>query len=874
MEYDGTVLWADALSGFMNHDVWCEDITGDGADEILVANADGAMYCLDRLGQLQWRFAPVNGGSLPPMYAVCVVCASDGTPYVVCGGFDKNIYYLSATGALVKTIESSAYSQEKPWGDGVIPPIHVHTANFLRKIPQPDGSDVLIVHGTISQMQAQGSLYQFKPLAERPFRITPVSAPSVIGDLRVCDPDGDGNYEVLLGTSGLNDQAAVRFNPVVGEMREYPLSRIGGFGYRVTRVETVPDGRSFQYLLLCGTHVVLVPPSFDPKNATAVEGIPCRQAFNDIWKDAVTGKIILASDQSGGSCIHILDPANSDWKRAYANLTPSGKIAKILANTAAVRAQLQSFRRPSWERDPLPVYLMSESVPAAVEPLVNDIKAHYASPVFLNGFYTREAENWDRTCLENDEYREKRDRRRRYTMPSEEAVNLIRSKCQDQPGIAFWGGHGNAPFMFSRETLEKAIAVADGKKTVLIYPELEQYDNDFAWVMENHFYPLASYCQKRNAYLYVRSKHTFWQSIVYLPLWSRLLSGEFADVFVPAMEETTDKSMELSVAARMGIWASGAVNQWGARCARDNTSFDRQRQFSHQTLPNHFLRQMVYNVSCGARYIDNFPVDQSYMSLLWELIAKGALYVPKRSEIVSFSPVHLSMKTPDERYLNEGNNVKWLTFYDEKAEVSNPMVFGRLNGSWPGAPVTEWDFSRYAAGVKERRLNFLPPYENGLVLITPPQAGVFADTSAPRGKLTDHLHPLYRNITKEYITDGRDYYSADGKETFAAQDYYRIVEADIKAAATRIPLTVSGNVAWVAATSAPRHIRLTLVDSGYINPGGKTAVVAFHTVTPVALTDILTDERIAIENGETSSVPVPCGLFRFLDVEVEGKPWR
>jgi len=41
LEYDGTVLWKSVLSGFMNQDLWCEDITVDGCDEILVANADG-----------------------------------------------------------------------------------------------------------------------------------------------------------------------------------------------------------------------------------------------------------------------------------------------------------------------------------------------------------------------------------------------------------------------------------------------------------------------------------------------------------------------------------------------------------------------------------------------------------------------------------------------------------------------------------------------------------------------------------------------------------------------------------------------------------------------------------------------------------------
>jgi hypothetical protein len=80
---------------------------------------------------------------------------------------------------------------------------------------------------------------------------------------------------------------------------------------------------------------------------------------------------------------------------------------------------------------------------------------------------------------------------------------------------------------------------------------------------------------------------------------------------------------------------------------------------------------------------------------------------------------------------------------------------------------------------------------------------------------------------------------------------------------------VAGNVAWVAAESAPKHIRLTLVDSGYINPGDKTAVITFHTVTPVAVTDILTSERFTVDSGKVARVRVPCGLFRFIDVQFQ-----
>mgnify|MGYP000577888267 CR=1 FL=1 len=46
----GKILWKNALSGFMNHDVWVRDLDNDGSDEILTANADGSTvnetYCL------------------------------------------------------------------------------------------------------------------------------------------------------------------------------------------------------------------------------------------------------------------------------------------------------------------------------------------------------------------------------------------------------------------------------------------------------------------------------------------------------------------------------------------------------------------------------------------------------------------------------------------------------------------------------------------------------------------------------------------------------------------------------------------------------------------------------------------------------------
>ncbi|MDZ8120500.1 hypothetical protein [Pontiella agarivorans] len=869
---NGSIGWKNKLSGFMNRDVWCADITGDASDEILAANADGSIYCLDSDGKLLWSFKPSDA----PMNAVTVI-HKDRTPYVVCGGFDMNLYYLTVDGKLIKTIDSKVYSKEKPWGKSYKsrPEDFKHVANFIRPLKRQDGSEVLLVHGVIWSNSAGGHFYCFEPLEEKPFNQLKKSAGGV-GDLKTADLDGDGNEEILYGaTSMIQDAHVSSFDIDKAKNHTFKISslrrEIDGFGYRVAQPELIRENGEDKLFVLFGSRILLMPTDLnaDPKKTEVLSN---RFAYNDLWKPDDKNLIILASAQSGGSCIHIINLDSKYWKTAYENLVPPGNITEILEQTAQAREQLKSYTKPEWETDRPVVTFMTESRKGSGGPYIEAIeKSGYPSPVFLGGKHLPRVENVDRSDFHPD-YQTKRDRRKKYVLSEKEMTKELTDCFAGIPGIAYWGGHGNDPFQTSLQTQKNVFDYAkkQNKKVVTIYPELEQHDAAFAWVMEHHFYPMAAYAQKTGAAkIFVRTKHAFWNGIVYMPFWAGLISGEYADVFIPALEETTDKTMEQSVASRLGIWTAGSVDQWGARCARDNTSFDRTRQHSHQMLPNHFLRQMIYNISCGATYLNNFAVDQDYMSILWELIAKGALYVPERDELLSLNPVHLSMKKPDERFINYGNNVKWMTFFNQADEDANPMVFQRLNGSWPGAPVVEWDYSRYAAGAHERRLNFLPTFENGVVMITPPQSGVFADPDAPRGKMEDHLHPIYKGLLKEYITDGRNYYSADGTRTFKADEYYKTIEADIREAAEKLPLTVGGDVAWVAAQSAPNHIRLTLLDSGYINPSAKTAVVHIQGLEIAKMTDLLSGEIFDPADSSTVKIDIPVGMFRFIDVELK-----
>lgn len=866
MDYEGTVLWTNELSGFFNQDLWSEDLTGDGIYEVLAANSDGSVYCLNSRGALQWSFKANDA----PMNTVCVIHDSEDTPYVVCGSFDTGYYYLSATdGTLIKRIESSAYSDEDAWGDDP-PPSGIHVPNFLRTVQRADGTEFLAENG-INRTTVDGSVYLFEPLADLPFSTNQLAGAGVSSDLRICDIDSDGTEEWMVGYG----EAFTVFDPTNLTQTLVDLSGYSpwkSLGYRSAQPEIIPNGEGgYQYFFLSGASVGLVPASMD---TNSVEILHCNYAFNDVWKDS-SDRIILASSQSGGSGIHILDTTDSSWKTAFEHLAPPGKIASILSNAVELNEQLETFTAPAWERDPVSVYLMTEGT-TGLESLVASITNNYDSPIFLGGTYTGHAHDpldWDRDTLLADcpSYRDRRDSRRTYDWTYSDAMDFILPLYEDVPGIAYWGGHGNDPYMFSKQVTVDVIDYAADKKTVLIWPEIGDTSTNLNWCMNDLFYPLATHSQTNGAYanLFIRSKQHFWSANVYQSAWLRLLSGEFADVFVAALEETNSKTMELSSAARQGLWASGAIDSWGARCAMDNPSLNRAREYSYQRLPNHFLRQMVYNLSSGAQFLNNFGVDQEYMSVFWELIATGALYVPKREEIVSFSPVHVSMIEPDEHYLEDGGEVKWIHLFDENYEENNPFVFSRMNGTWPMAPVTEWDFSRYAAGTADRGIHFLPPYNNGMVMITPPQEGVYADTNAVRGAMTSYMHPLYENIMSEFITDGRQYYSSDGTRQYAADRYYHTVEAAIENGAELLPLNVSGEVAWVCAETASNHLRLTLVDSGYVNPKGRTATVTFHTAQPVAMTDLL-DSTATFDLSDPTAVTVeiPVGSFRFIDIEI------
>ncbi|WP_139263234.1 PQQ-binding-like beta-propeller repeat protein [Flammeovirga pacifica] len=866
IDYNGQIKWKNELSGFVNHDVWCEDITGDGHEEILVANADGTLYCVDSSGELLWTYKH----SEVPLFSVTVV-HNNREPYVVVGGFELSTLYLDKNGELVKEIKNTSYSVEKAWGSGDIPQGRKHVNNFIRKFYDANGNEKLAIQGAHNGNSADGTLYLFNPFEEQPYQIIDPKLRKPVGGLNIVNVEG--SIKVMMGTStAINDSQLMVYdidNETYSEIFFPDFGReIDRFGYRIVTPDLITYNNKSTYLSMFGSRLFLFSKDYWSNGEYKI--LANKYAYNDMWQDKQKNTLLLASTQSGGTCIHVIDLSDDKWVEDFEQFTPPGNMEKILSASQKIKTQVEAFQKPEYERTPLEVFFLSESKDEITQPYFEKMNANNYGTQFFANVHMPRIENWDRSEMENDFYKNKRDGRKNYSLTQQEVLDILVPNYQEGIGLNSWGGHGNDPYYYSVETKKKIIDAANGKKINFIYPELESTSDEFSFVLNDLLFPLADYGKDKNLTISLRNKHIFWSGVIHKDIWKKVLNGEYKSVFVPSMEETTDKTMELSVASRLGLWASGVFDNWGTRSARDNPSYLRLRQRSHQMLPNHFLRQMVYNISSGARYINNFAVDQEYISILWDMVEKGVIYVPKREEIVSFSPVHVSIVNPTDYYIQSGNKVKWLTWFDEGRGDESNMLFDRLNGSWPGAPTNEWDFSNFAAGVKDRRLNFLPNYKNGTVLITPPQNDHFVPEKLPRGSLVDHLHPMYKNIMTEFISNGEVIISADGATTYSAPDYYTNIKDLIEEKSRLIPLTVEGEVAWVAAQSAPKHIRVTLIDGGYLNPSDKTAILKFGSVTPKKVTDILSGKTIPLTE-EGILVDIPSGTFKFLDIELQNE---
>ena len=79
---------------------------------------------------------------------------------------------------------------------------------------------------------------------------------------------------------------------------------------------------------------------------------------------------------------------------------------------------------------------------------------------------------------------------------------------------------------------------------------------------------------------------------------------------------------------------------------------------------------------------------------------------------------------------------------------------------------------------------------------------------------------------------------------------------------------MKGEVAWAVARIDSTHVRVTLIDSGYLSPADRDAKIVLQHVRTVACRDILSGQSLPISEGSIS-LTVPAGVLRVVDITVE-----
>lgn len=840
---EGKPIWTSAATGGFPFDMAAADIDGDGLDEVLVASGDGSLYAYDHDGTSLWRFA-----RKPPLYQVCVARDPSGEAIILTGGTEQVLYALSPRGMILKSMKTEHCVR------------HLRAGEVLG-----NGRDYVAMATTSSGLTGILKLFLLDPRdLSVQWQHANLSIPRMNPGKRffsmlITDLNKDGKDEVVLG-GGWRENGIIHAYDDKGELLFSKADRrIPNIPYRMNllrKVEVPGD----EYILGHFGNVLILYET----DGTLREILTGPYSFADSWFDPETNTLFMGSALSGGTEIYAYRLDQSGWKRAFSSQKAHGRLQEIENNLATLNRQIDGFKAPAYQPAPKKTLAITQ-----IEDTSGFRHVEFARSITLSQKVENPGELW---CREKD-------RRMGYRNTAEELVGIIADKEAEGENVLVWAGHGSAVF-FPLPTFERLLKAGPKHLKGFVFAEMEGTNKHTQKVVEEIILPLAELCRQHGKIIFFRNKNIFWNGTCYLPFWSKVLLNEkYKNVFVPGLEETNSRTQELSLAGRVGLWQADCFTHWACRTVTDDANFNRMFEWGGQQILTHHVRNLVSTASMGAniflsdihagvRGIETYVMDGDdplagrgtpdgnlghdgdlYDQLVpfYRLLEKGILQIPKPDQLLSCSDFALVMKSPPSAdYLKHGINGHRFSFLQDQ---DPEMVFRRMDSYWGGSVTRDDDFSAYAMNVRQRTCNFLPELPYGLIPIIPAHAA---------------NHGRFRQTI---ATDGEFFYDGNGNQR-SASDYKQEVERALRTAAARLPATVAGQAHWSAVKLDEKHIRLTLIDPGYLDPSERAVEVIFQHVKPTACFDILSGE-ILKPSGDRLSVTIPVGIFRIVDLELE-----
>ncbi|MDA3927180.1 MAG: hypothetical protein PF904_21110 [Kiritimatiellae bacterium] len=842
--YDGAVVcytsagervWINEKNDGFPLDLATADIDNDGLDEALIAYADGKLVAIDHDGKLLWTFERPA-----PLIQVCVVNDPKTGPVILTGGAEKILFALTAKGVLRGSHQFEYLVRHIRAGN-----IRGDGRQYAAVVINKNDKSRCILH-LIDPVN-------LKPVWEKPTNLTtrnPTTGTKIevewlgnrapVYSMLIADLDGDGRDEIAL-TSGF-DKLGV-YNVYNGDGKKISQSEKAPSRRSAYRMNLIAHGRTGE-----GERVVgifgneLLVYRFDGKVEHSAEG---PYAFTSLAFDDKSSICYLGSSVAGGDGIHLLHLDDPGWKKAYREIKGVGRITEVQSNLEKLAQQVAAFKRPAYQKAPRATRVITGRDYDEIRKLFL-ADADYANVKF--SLFTLFTEDFDRSTLEGI-WKKKRESRHKYNFTAKEIIGYCAEREKRKEPFSVWAGHGNDPFYMQLSTIEGMIKVAPTMLKALVFSEMERTDEDMAYAVQQHILPIADMCRKqRTTKIILRCKNVFWNASYRLKLWGpTLLGGKYSDIFIPSMEETNGRTQALSLSGRTGLWLAGYFDYVSTRVVTDNACYSRLWEYGAQQTQSHLLRALVLGASLGSDtfLVNIYQGDQRDLAPFYRMIEKGVIAIPDPESLLSVNEVCLGMRQPSGRFLEHGKNGHSISFYKPREP---PAVFDRMDCYWGGAPTADYDFSRYAMGSQRRMLNFLPPNPYGMIVTVPEEADL---------KAIPHLRTMLE-------TDGEVFYDQQGKAV-SAPAFKQRAEEVLRKGASRLPVLVRGEVAWTVVRIDSTHVRITLIDSGYIDPADRDAEIVLQHIKGVGCTDILRREALPL-NGNIVRLTVPAGSLRVVDI--------
>ncbi|TWT80216.1 Lambda-carrageenase precursor [Planctomycetes bacterium CA13] len=825
-DLDGKELWsATTGSPGVIFEMEADDIDGDGIDELLVASADGRIRCWGNDGTLRWQFNP----GYKVRFSEVAAMRENGVTRIFAGGNNFKLYELNENGELVSETKIN----------GVVRKIEV--GNFRSK----DKSSIFLMtysHDKFS-WEFMGLLDPKSKAVLKKVEVNELSAKEwrslMLTDFSVSDLNGDELDDLLF--FGSTKAGLATFFGLSGELTQ--IAQFVGNSkhkqrYAHVRGECLLPQRPEIVMQYGGIfYITNLEGKLLHTGGEKNRGI----IYNDFALEPNSGRLLAAGQVGGGNSVYQYPLSNSDWwKKTHAL---QGRMQEVEENLNRLYEQTLEFTPPAYQKRSKRPWMMITSF----QPSEEVERLDESEIVFVKQYTWHE--DFDRDYLVDalGEEALKRDGRGNYKWRRDQILDIAREHEKTGKPFAAWAGHGNDPFYLSIETIEEIMKVAPNTCYGFVYAEMSNPDDKRYHYFIDHYVPrLAKVCRTNGkAKLFFRYKNVFWAATSHQKPWNRLFfSGKYNDILVPSSEDTNSRTQDINFAGRVGMLASGYVNDVAMRLVDDNPTCWRPLSPGGQRSVSPYLRNGVILAAYGARSGVNFNVaylEQPGMNILYALMKSGALPDFQNEDVLSIGSWHLIQDVDDEliHQIDNGHEMKLYTPHDEDAVFS----VGQVN--WCGASVPEHDFSK-TLGVDYRWLNFVPELPYGMVPVAPVEyASTLEDAGIPYT-----------------VSDGRVGY-VDGKPVPAKQ-FGSTLSSTVKAGASTMPVLVSG-ASWSAIRLDDLHIRVVLVDPGYIDPSERDVTIRFQGNRPVKAIDILSKESLPFE-GKVVNLTVPAGSVRFVDL--------